>query len=81
MPAQVNLRVFRGGAAYVAFLKDGAKVSCKTLSIINRHTHPPSLTRRDPGKMRSDEDGVHAIEEQPISVIASNDNWEDLFSF
>lgn len=40
--------------------KNGAKVSYQTLSIINRHTHPPSLTHRSPGCMRSDEDGVHA---------------------
>lgn len=40
--------------------RNGAKVSYQTLSIINRHTHPPSLTHRSPGCMRSDEDGVHA---------------------
>jgi len=52
--------------------RDGAKVSYQTLSIINRHTHPLSLTHQKPGEMRSNEDGVHAKEEQPIPVSASN---------
>lgn len=55
--------------------KNGAKVSYQTLSIINRHTHPPSLTHRSPGCMRSDEDGVHA-RSGAASVVFSNTQLE-----
>ena len=55
--------------------KNGAKVSYQTLSIINRHTHPPSLTHRSPGCMRSDEDGVHAGS-GAASVVFSNTQLE-----